>query len=114
MRGTPAVYFNALNRHFTVCGVERSLFYLFVGIGLAIAFSARLSLVMDIIASVIFLALHAIGVLLTRLDPQILLIYRRHIHIHPYYAPLPGIHARMPIVKPSVPFFGVKAGLICE
>lgn len=114
MRGTSAIYFTALNRHFTVCGVERSLFYLFVGIGLAIAFSARLSLGMDIVALVIFLGLHAIGVLITRLDPQILLIYRRHIHLRSYYAPCPGVHAKIPILKPSVPFYGVKGGFVCD
>lgn len=114
MRGTPALYFAALNRHFTVCGVERSLFYLFVGIGLAIVFSARLSFWMDIIAGSIFLGLHAIGVLVTRLDPQILLIYRRHIHLQSYYAPHPSINAKIPLLKPSVPFYGVKRGLTCD
>ena len=43
MQGTPVIYFKSLNRSFTVFGVDRSLFYLFVGICLAMAFSARLS-----------------------------------------------------------------------
>lgn len=114
MRGTPAIYFTALNRHFTVCGVERSLFYLFVGISLAIDFSARLSVCMDIVACIIFLGLHSIGVLVTRLDPQILQIYRRHIHIQSYYAPHPGVHAKIPLLKPSVQFYGVKGGFVCD
>jgi type IV secretory pathway TrbD component len=114
MHGTPAIYFTALNRHFTVCGVDRSLFYLFVGISLAIAFSARLSLGMGVVAGGIFLGLHAIGVLVTRLDPQILLIYRRHIHWQSYYDPHPGINAPIPLLKSSVPFYGTKRGLPCD
>lgn len=114
MRGTPVLYFTALNRPFTVCGVDRSLFYLFVGIGLAIAFSARLSFAMDIIAGAVFLGLQAIGVVVTRLDPHILLIYRRHIHLQSYYASHPSINAKIPLLKPSVPFYGVKRDLICD
>ncbi len=80
MRGTPALYFKSLNRPFTVLGVDRSLFYLFVGLCLAIAFSSRLSPVMDVVAGMVFLILHGIGVFVTRVDAQILAIYRRHIH----------------------------------
>jgi ABC-type multidrug transport system fused ATPase/permease subunit len=53
MHGTPVIYFKSLNRPFTVLGVDRSLFYLFVAIGLAIAFSARLALVMDVVAGMV-------------------------------------------------------------
>lgn len=52
MHGTPVTYFKSLNRPFTVLGVDRSLFYLFVAMGLAIAFSARLSWVMDGVAGI--------------------------------------------------------------
>ena len=112
MHGTPVIYFNALNRPFTVLGVDRALFYVFVGLCLAIAFSARLSPVMDGVAVLLFMGLQSIGVLLTRLDPQILLIYRRHIHYRNYYAAQSGIHAKIPAVKPSVPCYSGKAGWV--
>lgn len=112
MRGTPALYFKSLNRPFTVLGVDRALFYLFVGLSLAIAFSARLSPVMDMVAGVVFLMLHGIGVFVTRVDSQILAIYRRHIHYQHYYAAQPTLHAKIPLIKPSVPFYQGKRGLI--
>lgn len=112
MRGTPVTYFKSLNRPFTVLGVDRALFYVFVGLCLAIAFSARLSPVMDLIAGMVFMVLHVIGVLITRLDPQILLIYRRHIHYRNYYAAHAGMHANVPSIKPSVPFYQGKKGWV--
>jgi len=112
MHGTPGVYFKSLNRPFTVLGVDRSLFYLFVGLCLAIAFSARLSLVMDAIAGLVFLVLHVIGVLVTRVDANILSVYRRHIHYQKYYAAQPGIHAKVPLIKPSVPVYQGQRGLV--
>lgn len=112
MRGTPVIYFKSLNRPFTVLGVDRSLFYLFVGLCLAIAFSARLSWVMDIVAGLIFVVLHAMVVLITRVDPHILAVYRRHIHYRKYYAAQSGIHAKIPWVKPSVPAYQGQRGLV--
>lgn len=112
MRGTPTIYFKSLNRHFNVLGVDRQLFYLFVSICLPIAFSARLVPLMDGIAFVVFMVLYSIGILVTRADNQILAIYRRHIHYQHYYAASPGIHAKAPLIKPSVPFYQGKRGLI--
>lgn len=112
MRGTPAIYFKSLNRHFNVLGVDRQLFYLFVGICLPIAFSARLVPIMDGVAFAVFSVLYVIGVLITRIDNQILAIYRRHIHYKKYYSANPGIHGKMLLVKPSVPFYQGKRGLV--
>lgn len=112
MRGTPVIYFKSLNRPFTVLGVDRSLFYLFVGLCLAIAFSARLSPVMDVAASLLFIVLHAMGVLVTRIDSHMLAIYRRHIHYKTYYAAHAGIHAVVPLVKPSVPVYQGQRGWV--
>jgi len=112
MRGTPAIYFKSLNRHFNVLGVDRQLFFLFVGICLPIAFSARLIPFMDIIAFIIFIMLYIAGILITRTDNQMLAIYRRHIHYKKYYAANPGIHAKAPLVKPSVPIYQGKRGLV--
>lgn len=112
MRGTPVTYFKSLNRPFTVLGVDRSLFYLFVGLCLAIAFSARLSLVMDAIAGLLFIILHAVGVLITRVDTHILAVYRRHIHYKKYYVAEAGIHAKIPSVKSSVPVYQGQRGWV--
>lgn len=102
MRGTPAIFFQSLNRPFNVLGVDRQLFFLFVGLCLPIAFSARLTLIMDGVALLIFAALYVVGVLLTRLDNHILAIYRRHIHYQKYYAAIAGIHAPPPSLKPTI------------
>jgi type IV secretory pathway TrbD component len=112
MRGTPALYFQSLNRPFTVLGVDRALFYLFVGLCLPIAFSGRLMPLMDLLAGLIFMGLYGMGVLITRVDPQMLLIYRRHIHYRAFYAAAPGLHAPIHYVKPSVPFYQGKRGLL--
>ena len=45
------------------------------------------------------------SVLVTRVDAQILAVYRRHIHYRKYYAAQSGIHAKVPAVKPSVPVY---------
>lgn len=111
-RGTPAIYFKSLNRPFNVMGVERQLFFLFVGICLPIAFSARLSLVMDVVALVLFIILYSIGVIVTRIDNQILALYRRHISHKKYYAYNAGIHAKIPLLRPSVPVYEGKRGLV--
>ncbi|MBV9576350.1 MAG: VirB3 family type IV secretion system protein [Gammaproteobacteria bacterium] len=112
MRGTSSIYFKSLNRHFTILGVDKQLFFLFVGISLPIAISARLDLLMDIIAIIIFMILYIIGVLLTRQDKQILAIFKRHIHYQKYYRATSGIHAKIPFIKPSVPFYQGKRGLV--
>ena len=112
MHGTPIIYFKSLNRPFTVLGVDRSLFYVCVGLCLAIAFSARLSLIMDGIAGLIFLILHTVGVWITRVDAHILAVYRRHIHYHPYYAAQAGIDSQVPPIKPSVPVYQGQRGWV--
>ncbi len=112
MRGTQAIYFKSLNRYFHVLGVNRELFFLFVGLTLPIAFSAQLAPLMDCVAMLVFLILYSAGVLITRADNQILEIYRRHIHYKKYYAANPGVHSRAPLIKPSVPYYQGKRGLV--
>lgn len=112
MSGTPELYFKSLNRHFHVLGVDRQIFYLIVGLCLPIAFSGRLSLLMDGLAFALFALLYVIGLLITRADPQMLAIYRRHIHYRKYYAAQPGIHAKVKLVKPSVPVYEGKQGAL--
>ena len=103
MAGTPTIYFQSLNRQFTICGVERSLFFLFVGLCLPIAFSARFMPIMDGIALLVFVLLYIVGVMITKTDYQMLNIYRRHVHYHKYYLAVAGIHAKVPLLKSSVP-----------
>lgn len=112
MRGTPAVYFKSLNRHFNVLGVDRQLFFLFIAFCLPIAFAGRLALDVDLVAGTIFIVLYSVGVIITRLDNQWLEVYRRHIHYRRYYAAQPGIHALSRLVKPSVPVYQGKGGLV--
>lgn len=110
MRGAPAIFFKSLNRNFTVMGVERQLFFLCVGLCLPIAFSARLVPTMDLMALSIFLIFYVFGVIATRLDYQILAIYRRHIHYKKYYSANSGIHAQVVSVRPSVPNYQGQRG----
>ena len=112
MRGTAALYFKSLNRNFTVMGVDREIFFLFVGLSVPVAFSGHLAPLMDVIAIVIFLLLYTIGIMVTRADPQILKIYRRHIHYKKYYSSVPGIHSNIPRIKASVPYYQGKGGLV--
>lgn len=112
MRGTPSIYFKSLNRQFNVLGVDRQIFFLIVAICLPIAFSDRLVPFMDAVALVVFIILYSIGILITRVDNQILVIYRRHIHYKKFYAASPGIHAKTPLVKPSVPVYQGQRGLV--
>jgi type IV secretion system protein TrbD len=112
MRGTPTIYFKSLNRPFNILGVDKSLFYLSIGFCLPIAFSARLVPIMDGIAVLIFLILYIIGTLVTRADPQMLVIYKRHVNYRRYYAAISGIHSKTPRIKPSVPIYQGKNGLV--
>jgi type IV secretory pathway TrbD component len=103
MRGTPAIYFQSLNRSFNILGIDRQLFFLFVGLSIPIALSGRLAPLMDLIALAVFVIFCAIGMVITRIDNQMLAIYRRHIHYQKYYAATPGAHAKIPLIKHSVP-----------
>jgi type IV secretion system protein TrbD len=112
MRGTPALYFKSLNRPFNVLGVDKSLFYLSIGICLPIAFSSRLLPIMDGIAVLVFLIFYLVGSLITRADHQMLAIYKRHINYRGYYAAISGIHSKIVRIKPSVPVYQGKNGLL--
>lgn len=111
-RGTPAPFYQSLNRQFLVLGVERSLFFLLLPLSLPLPFSAHFAPKMDLIAVVIFLFLHVIGVLITRADPNMIEVFKRHINYRKYYDPIAGIHAPIKILKPSVPFYVGKKGLV--
>lgn len=111
-RGTPVPFYQSLNREFLVLGVERSLFFLLVPLTLPLPFSAHFALKMDLIALVLFSLLHVAGVLITRADPKMIEVFKRHINYRKYYDPLAGIHAQNKIIKPSVPYYVGKKGLV--
>lgn len=67
---------------------------------------------MDVVALIVFVFLYVVGVLITRLDNQMLAIYRRHIHYKKYYAATAGIHAATPLLRASVPIYQGKRGLV--
>lgn len=104
-RGTGMPYFKSLNRPFLILGVDRSLFFLLLGLCLPIAFSGHLALLMDGVAALCFLSAYSVGRLITRADPQMLTLYRRHIRYRKYYAAQPSIHAIENRVQFSVPVF---------
>ena len=105
---TNAIYFQSLNRTATLFGVDRSLFFLCVALCVPIAVSGRFSLLMDSMAVGLFMGLLAVSAWLTKADPEMLLIYRRHIRYARYYAAVPGVHAHLPLIKPSVPLYREK------
>jgi type IV secretory pathway TrbD component len=111
-RGTSAIYYHSLNRQFLVLGVERSLFFLLLPFSIIIPFSAQFALRMDLMGIVIFLLLHVSGVLITRADPSMIEVFKRHIHYRKYYDPIAGIHAQNKIIKSSVPYYVGKKGLV--
>jgi type IV secretion system protein TrbD len=112
MRGTAAHFYQSLNKPFNIFGVERQLFYLSTGLCVLIFFTGHLQLTPTIIAIVLLIILHVFGVTITRRDDQMVAIYRRHILYKKYYAALAGIHAKVPLVRASVPFYQGKRGLV--
>jgi type IV secretory pathway TrbD component len=109
---TEALYFKSLNRQFHIIGIDRQLFFLLLGLCAPIAYSARFAIGMDIAAIVLFLVGYIAGIFMTRADPQLLQIYLRHIKYRNYYAPESGIHSPIRLVKPSVPIYQGKKGLV--
>lgn len=113
LRGTPSIYYQSLNRPFKIMGVERQLFFLIMGITTPIAVAGQFSPKTDICAFILFAIGHLIGVLITRADQQMLMIYRRHIQYKKYYTANPGVNARIsPLIPPSVPVYEGKKGLM--
>ncbi len=112
MRSTPEIYFQSLNRRFTIMGAEKSLFFLNLGLSGAIALSAKFYWVMDITALMILLMGHAVGVLITRSDPMMKEIYLRHIRYKKYYPSLSGLQAKHEIPKFSVPSYSTHRHIV--
>lgn len=112
MQGTAALYFQSLNRFNHILGVDRRWFFLAVGLCTPIAFAARFAPLMDAITAFLFLICHMVGVLMTRADDQMLVLYKRHIRYRKYYTATPGLHAPIAVVRPSVPVYQGQRGLV--
>jgi type IV secretory pathway TrbD component len=102
-RGNTAHYFKSLNRPILIFGVDRSLFFLSCGLGLPVAFSAHLAPVMDIIAATMFFVCYVMSLIITKIDSQIIILYRRHIRYHRYYTAQPTLNALLILPNASVP-----------
>lgn len=110
MRGTPLPFYHSLNKTTLSMGVNKELFDLVVTLCFTLAFSGHfINLFTDFLAVVVFLASLYFGRKLSAVDPQIMEVYRRHIHLKKYYPPISGIHATIAILKPSVPFYEGKS-----
>ena len=112
MRGTPAIYFQSLNRPFLIMGVMREYFYANMALAIFIAYSAEFAWKADSVAVVMGMLGHALGIIITRIDPQIMTIIKRHMHYKRYYAPVAGLHAKERMVYASVPVYQGKRGLV--
>lgn len=105
MRGTPAIYYKALNRPFYILGVEKELFFINIGLSVAIAMAAKFSLLMDLIALIFMVGWHTASIFITKSDPIMKKIYLHHIRYKKYYQPNSNIHAISKPPKMSVPVY---------
>lgn len=113
IRGTPMIYFRALNRPFLWLRVEKRLFFLNLLCSLPIAWSCMFtSLWMDMMALSIFVIGHAIGVMISRVDPLMMPLYLKHIKYNRYYLGQPTVHSLLPMIKNSVFVYEGKGGLV--
>lgn len=111
-RGTQTAYFKSLNRPMLILGIDRSLFFLLVGLCLPIAFSGHLGPLMDIIAGLFFMLCYFASLTITRADPQMLNLYRRYLRYSSYYAAQPSVHAKPVMQQVSVPISPRKQSVI--
>lgn len=111
-RGSSIIFYQSLNRPILIFGVDRSIFFLSMGLCLPIAFSARFHWLMDLIAMICFSITIYLGRIINQADPQMIQIYKRHIRYSKYYNSQPSIHASIENIYPSVPFYNGQKGII--
>lgn len=112
MRATPIKYYKSVNSNFFMFGIEKEVFFLLLALCLPIAFSGRFSLVMILLSFMAFLLFYMVALVVTRIDPQIIKIYRRHILYKTYYQPISLVSSNTPRVMVSVPYYQGKRGLV--
>lgn len=113
MRGTPLPFYHSINKNTLVFGkINKPAFDLLITLILAIAFSGKfINVYTDAFAGIFFIIGFILAKQLTRIDPQIVEVYRRHINYRSYYKPQSGIHALVKIIKPSAPFYDGLGGI---
>ena len=110
MRGTPLIYYHSLNKKPLTLGVNREFFSLSLTLCFLLVFSGRfVNLYSYVVAGILFAVAFFIGRKISAADPQIMEVYRKHINLKVYYPPISGIHARVAVLKPSVPFYEGKS-----
>ena len=111
-RGTFIPYFKSFNRPMLVLGVDRSLFFLLVALCMPIAVSGHFSPLMDLTTALVFTSGYLIGLLLTRTDPQLFILYKKSLRYSGYYCAQPCIHAKDVPLGVSVPVVNASKGLL--
>lgn len=106
------IFYKALNRPIHLLGVESRLFFLLLLFWVPIPLAWGFSFPILVLTAFIFIILHGIGVLLTRIDNQIVGIYIRHCRYFSHYSSFSGIHAKNIKIKQSVPFYSGKKGFV--
>ena len=104
------IFYQSLNRHFTVMGVDKSYFYLNCGLSFPIIFATHFKLLVILFSVSIFLSLHFLGLYLTNLDPLIFALFKRHIHFPHYFSAQPNLNSQLLRNKASVPVQGKFTG----
>jgi hypothetical protein len=74
-RGTPVVFYQALNRNFHMMGVNQKLFLLFIPCWVTLPLAWGFKPIIIVFSLMLFAVLHTIGILLTRADDKILEVY---------------------------------------
>ena len=106
MSGTTIKFFHSLNKKPLTFGVNKELYGLIVAFTIAIIISGQLfSFYTDVFAICFFISATYFGRKLTAIDPEIIEVYKRHLRYNNYYPPIPGIHAKVPLLRPSVPYY---------
>lgn len=109
MRGEPLIFYHSLNKKPLTLGVNREFLSLTATLCFLVVFSGRFMNLYSYITGGGFFAIALfIGRKISAADPQIMEVYRKHIHIRSYYPPVSGIHAPIAALKPSVPFYEGK------
>ncbi len=104
-------FFQALNKNFTICGVEKRLFFLIFSFSAIIPYSARFRWQADLIAGTIFFSFYIVAFYVTKADSQMIDIFKRYIGYKDYYAPISGIHAHEKRLTYSVSEYEGKRGI---
>jgi type IV secretory pathway TrbD component len=105
MRGTPALFYQSLNRPFNIIGINKQLFFLILSLsGSFISSGIFLWNIKSILFGLfIFFVSAVVARRITLSDQDMISVYRRHISQKKYYAPMAACNADIPMTLKSVP-----------